>query len=219
MKEYSLGSYNKFNETEQWIRISEGCPNNCPFCYEPIEIKLFEIPEIIRNEVKILDMNLLCKKDALSIITELGEKRVNNKVVYYELICGIDYRFLTQTLAYALKNSRFKNIRIAWDYDVKYQYKIKDTIKLLLKAGYRNKQIMIFIICNWKIPFKENIKKLDLCKVWGVRVADCWYDNQLSPNIKPMYWSEKEIKSFRKECRRHNQMVNFGIDLYEKEGK
>jgi len=161
-------------------------------------------------------MNLLCKKEALSIITELGEKRVNDKVVYYELSCGVDYRFLTQTLAYALKNSRFKNIRIAWDNSVKDQYKIKDAIKLLLKAGYKPKQIMIFMVCNYHICYEENINKLDICKVWNVQVADCWYDNQLSPNIKPVYWKEEEIKEFRKQCRRHNQMVNFGVDLYVK---
>lgn len=30
-KPYSYGPYNKFNENEQWIRITEGCPlmNEC----------------------------------------------------------------------------------------------------------------------------------------------------------------------------------------------
>lgn len=58
MKDYARGSYNKCNETEQWIRISEGCPNNCEFCRETKECGkepiYFEIPEIIRNKVKIL---------------------------------------------------------------------------------------------------------------------------------------------------------------------
>lgn len=90
-KPYSYGPYNKFNDAEQWIRITEGCPHNCPFCYEPTEIKVFAIPDIVRNKVKIMDMNLLCKKEALRIIKVLGHKRVNGKVVRYELICGIDH--------------------------------------------------------------------------------------------------------------------------------
>ena len=96
---YSLGPYNKSDEDEQWIRITEGCPNNCPYCYEPTEFKVFDIPEIIRNDVKVMDMNLLAKPEAQGIIKELGKKRVNKKVVHYELICGIDYRFMSQDTA------------------------------------------------------------------------------------------------------------------------
>ena len=209
---YSYGTYSKSNKTEQWIRITEGCPHNCPYCYEPQEIKIFEIPEIVRNDVKIMDMNLLCKPEALNIIKELGKKRVNGKVVYYELVCGIDYRFLTQEIANELKRSRFKNIRIAWDWFMRDQYAIKDGINKLLKAGYKNKDIMIFMICNWKIPYKMNCQKLDLCKVWNVQVADCYFDNQVFPNVIPEFWNDKELKSFRSKCRKHNQLVNFGID-------
>jgi len=213
MKEYSLGSYNKSDGKEQYIRITEGCPNDCPYCYEPTEIKLFDVPEIIRNDVKIMDMNLLCKPEALEIIKELGLKKVNNRVVYYSLICGVDWRFMNQELADALKASRFKKIRFAWDYTFKDQIKIKDTVKMLRKAGFKGKSdIMIFMVCNWKIPYETNLKKLDLLKIWNCQVSDCWFDNQLSPNIKPIHWEEWQIKDFRKRCRKHNQMVTFGID-------
>ena len=208
----SYGSYNKFNETEQWIRISEGCSNSCPFCYEPKETKLFSIPEIVRNNVKIMDMNLLCKKEALEILKELGKKRVNGKVVYYELVCGVDWRFLTQEIADALKQNRFRRIRIAWDFGCNQQFKIKDALNLLIKAGYSRKDIMVFMICNWDISYEENLKKLDLCKFWNVKVGDCWFDGQTSPNIKPLGWSGEQIKDFRKKCRKHNQLVLFGID-------
>lgn len=209
---YSLGPYNKANETEQWIRITEGCPNQCPYCYEPKEFKVFEIPEIIRNKVKIMDMNLLCKEEAQKIIDDLREFRVNGKVVHYELICGIDYRFLSWSLAKALHNARFKNISIAWDWGFGEQMKIKDAIEKLIHVGYRSNDIMVFMICNWKIPYEENCRKLDLCKIWRVKVGDCWFDNQTSPNIQPIHWSDKEIRSFRKKVRKHNQLVNFGVD-------
>jgi hypothetical protein len=209
---YSLGAYNKYNDTEQWIRLSEGCPNQCPFCYEPREFKVFPIPEIVRNQVKIMDMNLFAKPEALAIINELAEKRVNGKVVYYELVCGVDWRFLTQEQAYALKAARFDKIRLAWDFDFKLQLKIKDAIDKLFKAGYKPKKIMVFFICNWLIPYEENLRKLDLCKVWGVQAADCYYDNQLSPNIIPIYWTSEQIKDFKRRVRKHNQLVTFRID-------
>jgi len=215
-KPYSRGPYNKYNGNEQWIRISEGCPNGCEYCRETFECGTkpiyFEIPEIIRNNVKILDMNLLYKPEALDIINDLGNRKVENKVVYYELVCGIDYRYLTLELAQALKKSRFINIRLAWDHGLEHQYKIKDSIVLLQKVGYSSKSLMIFILGNWRVPYKDCCIKLDLMKIWNVKVADCWFDNQLSPNIKPVYWTHTQIKEFRRKCRKHNQMVNFGID-------
>ncbi len=209
---YSYGQYNKYNDVEQWIRITEGCPHNCPFCYEPTESKVFGFPRILRNDVKIIDMNLLCKSESLEIIKELGRKRVNKRVVYYELICGIDYRFLTEGHAVALKKARFNKIRIAWDWFYKDQMKINDAIKKLIKAGYKSRDLTIFMICNWKVSHDENLKKLDLCKIWRVKVSDNYFDNQVSPNIVPEYWNAEEIKSFRKKVRKHNQLVNFGVD-------
>lgn len=217
---YAKGEYNKFNEEEQWIRISEGCPNKCPFCresWENPEIKMLEIPEIVRNKVKIMDMNLLCHPEALETIRSLGNRKVNNKVVYYECICGIDYRFLTQEIASALKQARFRNIRIAWDHSIYLQKEIKEKTQLLLNAGYLPRDIMIFMICNWRTSYEDNCKKLDLCKIWNFKVADCYFDNQLSPNIKPIHWTEEQIKDFRRKVRKHNQLVNFRIDPELKE--
>jgi len=218
---YSLGSYNKFDDNEQWIRITEGCPHNCPYCYEPQEFKIFEIPEIVRNNVKIIDMNLLCKSEAIDIIKELGSRKVNGKVIYYELVCGIDFRFLTKEIVIALKENRFKKIRMAWDWFMKDQYKLKDAVNILKKVGYKKNEIMIFMICNWKVPYDECCRKLDLCKIWNVQVSDCYFDNQTFPNVIPLHWTDEQNKSFRKKCRTHNQMINFGIDpdTKIKEGK
>jgi hypothetical protein len=209
-KPYNYGPYNKFDKKEQWIRITEGCPHNCPFCFEPREFKIFGIPNIVRNKVKIMDMNLLAKPEAQGIIEKLPSV-VNGQLVEYELICGIDYRFLTRIIAMALKQSRFKNIRIAWDWGYEQQIKIGQALKELVRAGYRSRGITIFMICNWKIHYQENIKKLDLCKVWNVKVADCYFDGQVR-KIKAIHWTTEQIKDFRRRVRKHNQLVNFRID-------
>jgi len=212
IQSFSTGTYNKFNEKEQWIRLSQGCPNQCSFCYEPKEQIVYPIPEINRNFVKIMDMNLLAQDGAIKIIQELGQKRVNKKVVYYELVCGIDWRFLTFEIAQALKAARFRKIRLAWDFSYKNQFKIKDALNILVKASYKLKTVTMFMICNWKISYQECLKKLYLCAIWGTKVADCYFDGQVSPNIQPIGWTKEEIKDFRKRVRKHNQLINFGID-------
>jgi hypothetical protein len=212
IRPYSTGPYNKMNDTEQWIRISQGCPNRCDFCYEPPEQEIFPLPVIERNIVKIMDMNLLSQRNALEIIGWLGNQRVNKKVIHYELVCGIDHRFLTPFLAEELKASRFKNIRLAWDFGYRDQFKVRKALKLLMAEGYRSKDLTIFMICNWQISYEECLKKLYLCAIWSVKVADCYFDGQVSPNIEPIGWTAEQIKDFRKRVRKHNQLVNFGID-------
>jgi len=211
-RSYSVGPYNKYDAKEQWIRISEGCPNGCPYCYEPKKEVVYGIPVVVRNNVKIMDMNLISKPEALGILKELGQKRVNGKVVYYELVCGIDYRFMNQEISDSLKASRFINIRIGWDFGYSLQFKIKYTINRLLKSGYKSKKLMVFMICNWEIPYEELLKKLYLCAIWRVKVADCYFDGQLMPDVKPIGWTLEQIYDFRKRVRKHNQLVTFGVD-------
>jgi len=219
---YNYGPYNKVKGDKQWIRITEGCPWNHEYCYEPIENKVFGIPEIVRNKVGVMDMNLLCKPEALDIIKELGEKQVDGKVVHYEMLCGIDYRFLTPDIAQALYDARFgafnkngewyRSMRFAWDMEFDEQDKIRGTIKILTDAGYKNEELMVFMICNWRIPYSTNLRKLDLCKVWGVKVADCYYDNQVGPQFIPLHWTLDQIYDFRRKARKHNQMIRFKFD-------
>ena len=203
------GPYNKYNDSEQWVRLSSGCPNNCPFCYEPEEPALYDCPQIVRNQVKIMDMNFLAYRGRPITFEFLRRQRVGGKVVYYELVCGIDWRYLTLEIGRSLKRSRFINIRLAWDFGFNNQTKIKRALQMLEKAGYASRDITIFIICNWKIPYSENCEKLDLCKVWRVKVADCYFDNQLSPLIAPINWTDREIKRFRAKVRRHNHLVRY----------
>lgn len=225
-KPYSYGPYNRIIGDKQAVRLTEGCVWNCPNCHEPTELKIFNIPKIERNHVLIFDMNLLCKSEASKILRDLAVVRVNGKPVVYELVCGVDYRFLTESFARLLFNARFggvgfdkkihrndRTIRLAWDGKYGEQYKIKKAVDLLVDAGYRRKDVMVFMQCNYSLcSFDENLLKLDLCKVWGVRVCDCYFDGQIGSRIRPVYWSEREIKAFRAKVRKHNQLVNFGVD-------
>jgi len=82
----------------------------------------------------------------------------------------------------------------------------------LLEAGYKRNDIMVFFICNYRISQRECLLKLDLCKVWNVKVCDCYFDGQVMPHVVPVFWTMSEIKEFRGKVRKHNQLVNFGID-------
>ena len=208
--------YNVVKGDIQRIELHRGCPwaYEHEYCYAPhtSEVNVdFPIPELVKNYVEILDMNFLVRKDALEVIRFLGGQKVNGKVIYYELKCGIDYRLLTQEIADALKESRFERPRLAWDEPFSEQYKIKDSIKMLLKAGYMPNELALFMIVNWRIPYTECLRKLDLAKVWNVKVEDCCYDGGYDVAV-PEYWTLEEMNDIRLKCRKHNQLVLFEID-------
>ncbi len=98
---------------------------------------------------------------------------------------------------------------VVWDPEL--AGKIKDAINMLIKAGYKRNEISLFMIVNWKIPYKECLRKLDLMKVWNVKVCDCCYDGGYK-YATPTFWTQEQLTKIRRVCRKHNQLVLFGID-------
>jgi len=193
----------KLTKTEK-IQFTSGCPNSCAYCYEPKEIITYnpDIPQC--NNIQILDMNFLANPKALEILKSLPKKN-------WEFICGIDYRLLTQEICNLMKEKGFIKVRWAWDYNFSQQKIHKKVYEMFLKAGYKPNELSVFMIVNWKIPYLDCVRKLDLLKVWNVKVNDCCYDGGYR-KAKPQYWDIDQIKRFRKSCRKHNQLVLFKID-------
>jgi len=192
----------------QKITLTQGCPNGCLYCYEPKkEYKTFPMCNITEKNIQILDMNFLSNPEWENHATYLHGAGCNT-----ELVCGIDYRLLTQEKAYILWNMGFIKIRWAWDYGFELQKVHNIVWRMLKKAGYKNDKLSIFVLCDWKIPYEECLKKLDLLKVWNVKINDCWFDGVVSPNFQCNYWSLEQCKDFRRKCRKHNQLVLFKID-------
>lgn len=214
---YSTGEQNIITDNFQMIRLSEGyCPHRCPWCYESIYSipkQDYILPEIVKRDVRISDMNILASKNPVQKISQFKNIRLENKVIYPHLVCGIDYRFLTMDIAVALKENRFRKPHIAWDKSIHERNKIIRAIEMLVSAGYNKKDISVFMICNYPgMTFDESMEKFYTCHEIGVKINDCYFDNQYGRKKIPIGWTENEIKAFRKLIRKHNQIVNFGID-------
>ena len=58
---------------------------------------------------------------------------------------------------------------------------------------------------------EDCVRKLDLLKIWNVKVNDCCFDGGYRL-AKPLQWKPEHIKKFRKMCRKHNQMIIHKLD-------
>jgi len=187
------------------IKFTDGCPNGCKYCYEPKEIKCYDpVIPITKELIQILDMNFLSNPKALKILSELPKQK-------YEFVCGVDFRLLTQNICNLMKEKGFIKVRWAWDYTFNSQKTHSKVWKMFKKAGYKSEELSVFIITNWKVPYNDCVKKLDLLKVWNVKVNDCCFDGGYRL-AKPHHWDIDQIKRFRRMCRKHNQLVRFKID-------
>jgi hypothetical protein len=221
----------------QIIHTSRGCPRKCPFCgvwkIEPeVVFKKSIKREICSNRIIFFDNNLLANPFIKNILNEIANMKWNGKPIKCEAVCGIDYRFLLKDpeLANLLKKARFENIRIAWDWHYTQWREIKKALELLQNVGYRSKEIYVFMLYNWEIPFKEMERKRIKCWEWKVQIADCRYRplNQTYDNYNPNKpqtsndyyihpkWTDAEVKQFRKNIRRQNICVRYGLSYYSK---
>ena len=214
--EYHREFYNKLNETEQWIRLSDGCYRNCWNCYAPTDKVYYPVPEIKRNKVVLLDMNFIyAYPDPLKAIEYMGKIKVNKKVVYYGFLCGLDFTLFTKELVFAMKKARFgrfnnkrnyvNGLRFAWDRGIDEGLLIIKAIGNMQDAGYKRNQV--FMLTNGKVSFKECVQKLKVLKELRTEICDCWYDNQVRGSVKPIYWTDEECKLFGKLCRSHNVAI------------
>jgi len=132
-----------------------------------------------------------------------------------------------------LKQAGFRYPRIAWDWRYDQLKEIEEQIAILRAGGYNSRDIYIFMLYNWDIPFEEMERKRIKCWQWRVQIADCRYRplDQTFDEYNPMKkdqnnedyhihteagWTDALVKQFRKNVRRQNICVRHRFPFYSK---
>ncbi|MCK4444002.1 MAG: cobalamin-dependent protein [Thermoplasmata archaeon] len=233
-----LGSENPNPIDYQIVHASRGCTRMCPFCgvwrIEPDFLPEKSIVDKIEcGKVVFYDNNLLMNPHIEGILEELIELRREKKLVWCESQSGLDGRILIEKphLARMIKQAGFRYPRIAWDWEYKEYPQIEEQIGLLKDATYRSKEIFVFMLYNWDIPFDEMEKKRMKCWEWKTQIADCRYRplDQLHDNYNPHRrgqtsedyyisdcWTDALVKQFRRNVREQNICVRHGFPFYSR---
>jgi len=222
----------------QILHTSRGCIRKCDFCGTwKIEPK-FKSKKTIRREIQkrklvFYDNNLFANPQFKNILDELIELKQSRKILWCESQSGFDGRILIEMpiLGRKIKKAGFRYPRIAWDWGIDQSESIRKQVKVLLDSGYQPKDIGIFMIYNWKIPFEEMEKKRIACWKWRVQISDCRYRplDQLYDYYKPRKrnqtnkeyhihveagWSDDLVKQFRRNIRRQNICVRHNFPFH-----
>ena len=230
-------AYDLVNVDYQIIHASRGCIRKCKFCgvieIEPVFLSKKSIAkEIKSNKLIFYDNNLLANECIENILEELQNTKFREKVIHCECQSGFDGRLLTKNLAKKIKQARFINPRIAWDNSYDEYPKIEKQLNYLITAGFNPKDIYVFMVYNYVLPFEIMEKKRLKCMEWGVQIADCRYRplNQTYDFYNPFaktqtvneyfvheHWSDSEVRQFRKNVREQNICIRHGFKEYNKE--
>lgn len=229
-------AYDLVDVNYQILHTSRGCIRRCGFCgtynIEPEYIYKKSIKnEVCKKKLIFYDNNFLANPYVKDILQELIELKHNHIINYIESQSGFDGRILLQHPEYAdmIKQAGFKNIKIAWDGSYDDYEDIKKQIDILLNANFKKTSIAIFVLYNYDISYNEMEKKRIKCAEWGIQINDCryrpltaTYDNY-KPRVKNQTnndyyihpnWTDNEVKSFRRNIRRHNITIRYNIDFY-----
>lgn len=244
-------AYDLVDVDYQIIHTSRGCIRKCGFCGTYIIEPVWDCKSSIKEEIeenqkrqyehnkkplkKIIfyDNNLLANEHIENILDDLIELKKEKKITYVESQSGFDGRILMEKpyLADKLKKAGFKNPKIAWDHSLKQAPKIKEQIDLLINAGFTAKEISIFMIYNYELPYEEMEEKRQLCAEWKVQITDCRYrpldaedDNYSSykreqgPEDYHIHtesgWTDAKVRKFRRNIRRHNICMRHEMEYH-----
>jgi len=222
--------------TCQIVHSTRGCSRRCRFCgtwkIEPkFESKDSVRKELNRRKVVFYDNNLLANPHIGKILDELSIMKKTGEIDTCESQSGFDGRMLNPELAAAIRRAGFVNPKIAWDGPYDDWPKIESQITLLRKVGYNSKEISVFVLYNWRIPFEEVEKKRLKCWTWKVQISDCRFrpltqlhdrfDSKKSQTERDYYihdnWTDEGIKQFRRKVRRQNICVRHSFPFYSRE--
>jgi len=222
----------------QIIHASRGCDNRCRFCgtwkIEPRFVPQKTIKDKIRyGKLVFYDNNLLANPHIEKILSELSELKQQGRIQWCESQSGFDRRILIGNphMARLIKEAGFRYPRIAWDGQYRDYRSVKRELDLFADAGYGSREIYVFMLYNWDLPFEEMEKKRIKCWEWKVQIADCRYRplDQLFDDYRPLRtdqtsedyyihekagWSDALVKQFRANVRRQNICVRQNVRFY-----
>lgn len=180
--DYSL--YAEFTQDRAYGFLTRGCCNDCSFCIVTqkegrCSVKVADLSEFWNGQkhIKLLDANLLACKDKIELLTQLKESKA--KVDFTQ---GLDARFITEEVAYLLKDIKKTAVHFAFDF-MKNEKAIIKGLKTYKEIVGTSNNDTVYMLTNYDTTHEEDMYRLRLIESCGFLPDVRIYRKPTAPQI------------------------------------
>ena len=149
--------------------LTRGCCNNCSFCIVSkkegtCSKKVADLSEFWRGQkyIKLLDPNLLACKDRLDLLQQLVDSKAN-----VDFTQGLDARFITEEVAYKLKEIKTERVHFAFDFMKNEKQIIKGLQTFQRICNLPDTKAIVYMLTNYDTSIEEDLYRLNMIKSCG----------------------------------------------------
>lgn len=158
--------------------LTRGCPRGCPFCIvgKKEGLKSYKVADLKefwnkQPEINLLDPNLLACEDSIALL-----KQVRDSQARINFSQGLDIRFMTDEVAYIIKDVRTKLVHFAWDRmkDEKIIVPKLKRFKEITNIDYR--KAAVYVLTNFESSIEEDLYRIQVLRDMGYKPFIMVYD-------------------------------------------
>ena len=168
--EFLMPDYSLYNIDYSIGFTSRGCINKCPFCVVPKYEGMIKDHQFVSEFLYPKHKKVILLDNSFTNSPRFKENSkylIKNKIKV-NINQGIDVRTITLEQAkilnkLMLRNWTFKStqLHIAWD-NIKDEKLVRRGIKILLKAGFRSRYLMCYVLVNFNSTFEEDLYRCNM---------------------------------------------------------
>lgn len=189
--DYSL--YPELTKDTAFGFLTRGCCNDCDFCIVSqkegmCSKKVADLSEFWRGQknIDLLDANLLACKDRMELLKQLADSNAN-----VDFTQGLDARFITEEVAYALIKIKIKMIHFAFDFMKNEKQIIKGLRTFKEISGITDNKAVVYMLTNYNTTIEQDLYRAQMIK-------DCGYLPDVRIYRKPT--APKILKDLQRWC-------------------
>ena len=178
--------------------LTRGCPNNCSFCLVSdkegrCSVKVADLSEFYRGQkyIKLLDPNILACKDRIELLKQLRDSKA--KVDFTQ---GLDARFVTEEVAYLLKDIRREMVHFAFDFMKNEKAIIKGLQTYRDIVGENSRETIVYMLTNYDTTHEEDLYRIRAIQECGFSPDVRIYRSQLPHKSQEIYKGGATTVSF-----------------------
>lgn len=165
--DYSL--YPEYTNDTAYGFLTRGCCNGCGYCIVTqkegrCSLKVANLNEWWHGQkyIKLLDPNLLACKDRMNLIQQLIDSGA-----WVDFTQGLDAKFITPTIAVALKCVKTKLVHFAFD-RMEYAEQIVNGLRVYKEAtNIGDRKAIVYMLTNYDTTFEQDMERIRMIRGMG----------------------------------------------------